>query len=82
VVKQTNRRRLEKLQAGTVSAPEHVVFFTCAGDKAAAADLARLRAEGVPETEIQIVRWLDSYDPEEDRAIWEAAQERKLPAQL
>jgi hypothetical protein len=75
MVRQTNRRRLEKLQAGTVSGPkQHVVFFEHAGDKAATAELARLRSEGVPDDDILIIRWLDSYEPEEDRAIWEAAQ--------
>jgi hypothetical protein len=77
MVKQINKKRLERLRSGTPDTSwRHVVFFECASDPAAAAKLTRLRAEGVPETEIQIVRWLDSYDPEEDRAAWEAAQSR------
>jgi len=77
MIKAANKRRLEKLRTGVPdNSWRYVVFFMSANDKAAAAELARLRAAGVRENEIAIVRWLDNSDPGEDRAIWEGARSK------
>jgi hypothetical protein len=59
MVKMSNKRRLEKIRASKPSDAQHVVFLMGFADEAELRNLARLKAAGVPESDILIVRWLD-----------------------